>query len=74
MSIQFKRSTTPAAVPSTLAIGELAINRADHELYYKNTSNQIVSLFAIDCGEITPSGISLWKAEALAGNWHWSDN
>jgi hypothetical protein len=72
VSIQFKRSSTPAAVPSTLATGELALNRGDHELYYKNASNEIVSLFAIDCGEILPSGISLWKADALDSNWHWS--
>jgi hypothetical protein len=72
VSIQLKRSSTPDAVPSTLATGELAINRADRELYYKNASDQIVSLFAIDCGEILPSGISLWAAD-FDGNWHWSN-
>ena len=71
--IQIKRSATPGAVPSSLAVGELALNRADGELYYLDASNQIVSLLDIDCGEITPSGVSLWAAEALDGNWHWSD-
>lgn len=73
MSIQFKRSTTSGVVPSSLEVGELAVNRADQELYYRNATDQIVSLFSIDCGEIVAGGISLWRAEALDGNWHWSD-
>lgn len=71
--IQIKRSSTPGAVPSSLAVGELALNRADGELYYLDASNQIVSLLGIDCGEITAGSVSLWAAEALDGNWHWSD-
>lgn len=75
--IQIKRSSTPGAVPSSLAVGELALNRADGELYYLDASNQIVSLLDIDCGEITaPSGgetLSLWRAETLDSNWHWSN-
>lgn len=77
--IQLKRSATPGAIPSSLAVGELALNRADGELYYLDASNQIVSLLDIDCGEILPappapsSTLSLWAAEALDGNWHWSD-
>jgi hypothetical protein len=53
-TIQIKRSSTPGAVPSSLAEGELAINRADGELYYLDASDQIVSLLDIDCGEVTP--------------------
>jgi hypothetical protein len=80
--IQIKRSSTPGAVPSSLAVGELALNRADGELYYLDASDQIVSLLDLDCGEIvdsSPGGggggstLSLWRAEALDGNWHWSD-
>jgi hypothetical protein len=81
--IQIKRSSTPGAVPSSLAVGELAINRADGELYYLDASDQIVSLLDLDCGEIvdsSPGGgggggstLSLWAAEALDGNWHWSN-
>jgi hypothetical protein len=71
--IQIKRSSTPGAVPSSLAAGELAINRADGELYYLDASDQIVSLLDIDCGEITAGSLSLWRAEALDGNWHWSN-
>ena len=75
MSIQFKRSSTPAAVPVSLVAGEIAVNLADSELYYLNADDEIVSLFAIDCGEIVgegAGGISLWAAE-FDGNWHWSD-
>ena len=77
--IQIKRSSTPGAVPSSLAVGELALNRADGELYYLDASDQIASLLDLDCGEIvdsSPGGgstLSLWRAEALDGNWHWSD-
>jgi hypothetical protein len=76
--IQIKRSSTPGAVPSSLAVGELALNRADGELYYLDASDQIASLLDLDCGEIvdsSPGGgstLSLWRAE-LDGNWHWSD-
>jgi len=51
-TIQIKRSSTPGAVPSSLAAGELALNRADGELYFLDESNNIVSIVAIDCGEI----------------------
>jgi hypothetical protein len=85
--IQIKRSSTPGAVPSSLAVGEMALNRADGELYYLDASDQIVSLLDLDCGEIvdsSPGGgggggggggstLSLWRAETLDGNWHWSD-
>jgi len=72
VSIQFKRSSTPAAVPVSLVAGEIAVNRADRELYYLDASDQIVSLFAIDCGEIVSEGISLWAAD-FDRNWHWSN-
>lgn len=75
-TIQIKRSATPGAVPASLAVGELALNRADGELYYLDASNQIVSLLDIDCGEIAPPGgvstLSLWRADSLDSNWHWS--
>jgi hypothetical protein len=71
-TIQFRRSSTPAAVPVSLVAGEIAVNRADKELYYLNADDEIVSLFSIDCGEIVAGGISLWAAE-FDGNWHWSD-
>ena len=72
-TIQIKRSSTPGVIPSSLVAGELALNRADGELYYLDASDQIVSLLAIDCGEITAGSLSLWRAETLDGNWHWSD-
>ena len=41
--IALKKSSTPAAEPSSLANGELAINFADGKLFYKNLTGQIVS-------------------------------
>jgi hypothetical protein len=52
-TIKIKSSETPAAVPSSLADGELALNRADGELYVKDATDTIVSLLHIDCGEVT---------------------
>lgn len=41
--IQLKRSATPAAAPSALDFGELALNYADGKIYYKNTNGNIVT-------------------------------
>ena len=71
--IQLKRSSVGGAIPSSLADGELALQRADRTIYFKDATNAIHDLLDIDCGEIVPTGISLWAAEALDGNWHWSD-
>jgi hypothetical protein len=76
-TIQIKRSSTPGAVPATLVAGELALNRADGELYYLDAADQIVSLLDIDCGEVVPASpgggsLTLWRAESLDSNWHWS--
>ena len=73
-TIQLKRSTVAGAVPSSLADGELAVQMADKTIYLKDANDAIHDLLNIDCGEILPSsGISLWAADALDGNWHWSD-
>lgn len=42
-TIALKKSGTPAATPTSLANGELAINYYDGILYYKNATGQIVS-------------------------------
>lgn len=76
-TIQLKRSAVAGAVPSSLADGELALQRADRTIYFKDSTDAIHDLLDIDCGEILapPEGgtLSLWAAEALDGNWHWSD-
>ena len=41
--IALKKSATPAATPSTLANGELAINYADGKLYYKHANGSIIA-------------------------------
>jgi DNA-binding beta-propeller fold protein YncE len=51
-TIAIKSSDTAGATPVTLASGELALNRADNELYSLDESDNIVSIVAIDCGEI----------------------
>ena len=44
--VQFKRSTTTGAVPSSAALaeGELAINAADGRLFLKKTDNTVVQI------------------------------
>ena len=81
-TIQLKRSTVAGSVPSSLADGELAVQRADRTIFFKDSTDAIHDLLNIDCGEIvasSPGGggggstLSLWRAETLDGNWHWSD-
>lgn len=50
-TIALKKSGTPAAAPSVLANGELAINYADGILYYKNATGQIVSFSSAASGD-----------------------
>lgn len=42
--IALKKSSTPSAVPTDLANGELAINFADGKLFYKNTAGFIAEI------------------------------
>ena len=51
-TIAIKSSDTAGATPVALAAGELALNRADDELYFLDDQDNIVSIVAIDCGEI----------------------
>lgn len=54
--IKIKNSGTAGAVPSSLEDGELALNRADSLLFFKNSSNAIASITdTIDGGEVRPS-------------------
>lgn len=50
--VLIKSSDASGAVPATLEAGELALNRADDELFFLDESNNILSIVAIDCGEI----------------------
>jgi len=47
-TIQIKKSATPAATPSSLANGELAINYADGKLFYKAANGTIVEFSTSD--------------------------
>jgi hypothetical protein len=51
-TILVKSSDAAGAGPSSLAAGELGLNRADGELYFLDDQDNIVSIVAIDCGEI----------------------
>ncbi len=51
-TVLVKSSDVSGAEPSSLTAGELALNRADDELYFLDDQDNIVSIVAIDCGEI----------------------
>jgi hypothetical protein len=61
-TILIKRSSTPDAAPAaeSLALGELAINLADGNLFYKNASNQVTVIasnkFVTVSGQISAGG------------------
>jgi hypothetical protein len=42
-TLRIKRSGTPAAAPSSLELGEIAINYADGKVFWKNSSGTISS-------------------------------
>lgn len=73
--IKFRRSATAGSVPPSLLMGELGLNVADKDIYYKSPAGPIVSLLQLDCGEVvgTVQLLSLWRAEAIHSPWHWSD-
>jgi hypothetical protein len=50
--IKLKNSGTANSAPSSLEVGELAINYADGDIYYKNASNAIVKLNTADVSVI----------------------
>jgi hypothetical protein len=51
--IKIKNSGTANAAPTSLEIGELAINYADGKIYYKNSSNAIVEFTSSGSGSST---------------------
>lgn len=54
--IKIKSATTANLAPSSLVAGELALNRADGQLYYLNSSSSIAMVGdTIDGGEVLPS-------------------
>jgi hypothetical protein len=72
--IKILRSTTPSAVPSALASGQIAINEADGKIFYRNGSGVVTSFspaatiadgYAFDCGAYAamapavPTGLSV---------------
>ena len=46
MPVRIRRSTTAAAVPSSLQSGEIAINEADGKLYYRAAPSGTVTQLA----------------------------
>lgn len=67
-TIKIRNSGTSSNVPSALEYGELAINYSDGKLFYKDSSNNIVSLvsenaaniFASDTAPSSPAQKDLW--------------
>lgn len=43
-AIQLKRSTSNGAAPSSLQVGEFAINEADQKLFFRNAAGTVVSV------------------------------
>ena len=59
--IKIKSSTTPAAVPATLAEGEIAMNRSSGKLFYLDASNSVTSIqdtLAISATQVTSGTLS----------------
>ena len=76
-TILIKKSGTPGAVPGSLALGELAINYADGNLFYKNgssvitviASNKFLSVSGnVDAGNINTGGIISAASTVTGGN------
>lgn len=61
--VLLKKSSTAAKVPLTsdLDYGELALNYADEKLYFKNSSNVVKSISAVD----TTSFVTLTGTQTL---------
>lgn len=59
-TIKIKSNGTAGTAPSSLEVGELALNRADGQLYYKNTSNAIAAITdTIDGGAASAANLLL---------------
>lgn len=61
-TIKIKSNGTAGTAPSSLEVGELALNRADGQLYYKNTSNNIAAVTdTIDGGAASAANLLLLR-------------
>lgn len=73
-TVIIKRSSTPNAVPTTgqITYGELAINYLDGNLFYKNASDQIVTIasnqFVSVTGNVTGGNINTSGQISATGN------
>lgn len=67
--IQLYRSATPGAVPTAgnLAAGELALNTADEKLFFKNSSNVVVSIDRANGTVTSVSGTGTVNGITLTG-------
>jgi len=58
--VKIKNSGTSSSAPSSLEHGELAINYADAKIFYKDSSNNIISFNLTSAGSISElSDVSL---------------
>jgi len=79
--IKILRSTTPSAVPSALASGQIAINEADGKIFYRNGFGVVTSFspaatiadgYAYDCGAYSaiapavPTGLTVTPSTGQA--------
>lgn len=66
-TIQFKRSNTPGAVPSSLAQGEIAINYADQKAWVGNASGTPVRIIG-SLGNQEPSSVAITGGSVSVSN------
>lgn len=72
--IKIKNSGTHLATPNSLVFGELALNYADGQIFYKDSSNNIVGLisddtayiYSSDSAPLNPNPKDLWFRTSTA--------
>ena len=73
--IKIKSNGTAGTAPTSLEVGELALNRADGQLYYRNTSNNIAAITdTIDGGVPQPSATLLLSFDGTNGSTTFTDS
>lgn len=73
--IKIKSNGTAGTAPTSLEVGELALNRADGQLYYRNTSNNIAAITdTIDGGTPAASAGLLLNCNGTNGSTTFTDS
>ena len=67
-TIQLKRSSTAAAVPSAgvLSLGELAVNTVDEKIFFKNSAGTVKALSAT--ADLTNNLVTIATTQSITGD------